>query len=123
METPEELAAIVRTAHRLKRKVATHTAGTPASNQLAIEAGGDTIEHGPLRDANIAGMAARRIADTPTMLAAKTAIESGMPGVPPDYYARVVESVRKARAAGVPILFGWIRPLRRCRASRSNSDC
>lgn len=110
METPEEIAAIVRTAHRLNRKVATHSAGTPASNQLAIDAGVDTIEHGPLSDANIAGMAARRIAYTPTMLAAKMATESGW-GMPRDYYSQVVASVRKARAAGVRILFGSDTPV------------
>lgn len=111
METPEEIAAIVRTAHRLNRKVATHSAGNSEANQLAIDAGVDTIEHGPLSDANIAGMAARGIAYTPTLLAAKIVVESGAPGIPPDYYARALESVRKARSAGVPVLFGSDTPV------------
>ena len=111
METPEEIAAIVRTAHRLNRKVAAHSAGDSVANQLVIDAGVDTIEHGPLNDANIAGMAARGIAYTPTLLAAKITVDAGVPGMPRDYYAKAVESVRKARSAGVPILFGSDTPV------------
>jgi imidazolonepropionase-like amidohydrolase len=111
METPAELAAIISTAHRLNRKVATHTSGTADANQLAIDAGTDTMEHGPLSDANIAAMARRGTAYTPTLLAAKTAIESGKVPAPPSYYRDVVASVAKARAAGVKILFGSDLPV------------
>lgn len=34
-----------------------------------------------------------------------------MPGIPRDYYAQVIESVRKAPSAGVPILFGSDTPI------------
>lgn len=111
METSGELAAIITTAHRLNRKVATHTAGTADANQLAIDAGTDTMEHGPLSDANIAAMARHGTAFTPTLLAAKTAIESGKVPMPPGYYREVVASVTKARAAGVKILFGSDLPV------------
>ncbi|MBS0393941.1 MAG: amidohydrolase family protein [Proteobacteria bacterium] len=111
METRSELEAIVATAHRLNRRVAAHSVGTPASNQLAIEAGVDTIEHGPVDDANIAAMVRRHTAYTPTMLAAKIGSELGKLGAPPDYYARIVTSVAAARRAGVPILFGSDLPV------------
>lgn len=65
METPEEIRAIITTAHRLNRKVAVHSAGSGAANEIAIDAGADTIEHGPLTDQNIAGMVAHRAAFTP----------------------------------------------------------
>ena len=106
METPAEFAAIINTAHRLHRKVATHSAGSGASNQIAIDAGTDTLEHGPLTDANIAAMVRHGTAYTPTLLAARTAVESGLPGMPADYYDKVRSSVAKAHAAGVTILFG-----------------
>jgi imidazolonepropionase-like amidohydrolase len=113
METPAEFAAIINTAHRLHRKVATHSAGSGAANQIAIDAGTDSIEHGPLTDANIASMAKHGTAFTPTLLAAKTALESGKLPMPPDYYSKAVSSVAKARAAGVTILFGSDIPVMR----------
>ncbi len=111
METRAELEAIVATAHRLHRRVAAHSVGTPAANQLAIEAGVDTIEHGPVDDANIAAMVKRHTAYTPTMLAAKIVSENAKLGAPPDYYARVVASVAAARRAGLSILFGSDLPV------------
>lgn len=107
VETQEELDAIVSTAHRLNLRVATHVAGDPASNQMAIDSGTDTIEHGPLSDANIADMVKHHTGYTCTLLAAKLAEDSplGM-GAMHGYYDRVVVSVGKAYRAGVPILFG-----------------
>ena len=105
-ETRAELEAIVATAHRLNRKVATHSSGLSAANLLAIEVGTDTLEHGPISDADIAAMAARGTAYTPTLLAAKLAGESGALGPKMDYLKPAVESVRKAHAAGIPLLFG-----------------
>ena len=105
-ETAAELNAIVSTAHRLNRKVATHSSGLSGANLLAIEAGTDTLEHGPVSDADIAAMAARGTAYTPTLLAAKLAGESGALGPKMDYLKPAVESVRKAHAAGIPLLFG-----------------
>lgn len=114
METPAELGAIIATAHRLNRKVATHTPGDYAANQMAIEAGTDTLEHGPLNDENIAAMKKKGTAFTATIMAAKLAENSplgagsdGMKG----YYDRVLVSVKKASAAGVPILFGSDLPV------------
>lgn len=109
METPEEIQAIVSTAHRLNRKVAVHSAGSGAANQIAIDAGADTIEHGPLTDQNIAGMVAHRTAYTATLMAAKLA--EGKLGVEGGYYDQVAASVRKAYRAGVPILFGSDLPV------------
>jgi imidazolonepropionase-like amidohydrolase len=105
-ETAAELNAIVSTAHRLNRKVATHSSGLSGANLLAIEAGTDTLEHGPVSDADIATMAARGTAYTPTLLAAKLAGESGALGPKMDYLKPAVESARKAHAAGIPLLFG-----------------
>lgn len=79
-ETPAELNAIVSTAHRLNRKVATHSSGLSGANLLAIEAGTDTLEHGPVSDADIAAMVSHGTAFTPTLLASKIAGESGALG-------------------------------------------
>lgn len=114
METPAELHAIVATAHRLNRKVAVHSIGDATANALAIDAGVDTIEHGPLSDKNIADMKKRGVAFTPTILAAKLAAESPMGKEIPslgDYYKQVLTSVGKAYRAGIPILFGTDLPV------------
>lgn len=111
METRAELEAIVATTHRLHRRVATHSPGSPEANQLAIEAGTDTLEHGPLSDANIAAMVKHHTAYTPTLAAAKAAVRHPEFGTPPDYYDRAVASVRAAHKAGVPILFGSDLPV------------
>src|SRR6185437_6586159 len=109
METPEELEAIVTTAHRLNRRVAVHSAGSDAANQMALEAGVDTLEHGPLSDRNIATMLQHGTAYTPTLLAAKVA--AGKLGVDAGYYDRAADSVARAYRAGVPILFGSDLPV------------
>src|SRR2546423_14897757 len=43
--TLEEMSAIVSEAHKWRRKVAAHCHGDAAA-RIAIEAGGDSIEHG-----------------------------------------------------------------------------
>ncbi len=91
--------------------MAAHSAGFGPANQLANDAGVDTLEHGPIDDANIAAMAKRGTGYTVTLMAAKMASEAKGLGIPPDYYARVVESVRKAHRAGVRILFGSDLPV------------
>lgn len=111
METPAELNAIVSTAHRLNRRVATHSAGSPAANQMAIEAGTDTIEHGPLSDLNIETMAKRGTAYVPTLLTAKLATAKAKLGVPIEYYLQAKASVAKAYKANIPILFGTDLPV------------
>jgi imidazolonepropionase-like amidohydrolase len=105
-ETSAELGAIVSTAHRLNRKVATHSSGLSGANLLAIAAGTDTLEHGPVNDADIAAMVSHGTAFTPTLLASKIAGESGALGAPMDLLTAATESARKAHAAGVPLLFG-----------------
>jgi imidazolonepropionase-like amidohydrolase len=54
VESPDEIKAIIDTAHQLNRRVAVHVVGSPVFLHAAIEAGADTIEHGPLDDASIA---------------------------------------------------------------------
>jgi imidazolonepropionase-like amidohydrolase len=97
VESPEEIKAIIDTAHQLNRKVAAHVDGTPAYLHLVIEAGADTIEHGPLDDASIALMKKRGTSYTPTLLAAKLIEYRFQEGL---------EGVGKAYRAGVPIIFG-----------------
>jgi len=107
IEYPEELQAIVGAAHKMGRTVAVHTAGSATANKMAIEAGADTIEHGPLGDEAIALMKARGTGFTPTIVAAVavTPLLKKM-GIPRDYAAEVRDSVAKARKAGIPILYG-----------------
>jgi imidazolonepropionase-like amidohydrolase len=96
-ESPEEIKAIIDTAHQLDRRVAVHVAGTPEFLHAVIEAGADTIEHGPLDDVSIAMMKKRGISNTPTLLAGKLI----------DYkFKECLEGVGKAYRAGVPIMFG-----------------
>lgn len=97
VESKEEAEAIISTAHQLHRKVAVHVAGTPAFLHMVIQAGADTIEHGPLDDASIAMMKARGTAFTPTLLAAKSI----------DYrFKDAMDGVGRAYRGGVPIIFG-----------------
>jgi imidazolonepropionase-like amidohydrolase len=96
-ESPEEIKAIIDTAHQLDRRVAVHVIGSPDFLHAVIEAGADTIEHGPLDDASIALMKKHGTFNTPTLLAGKLIdyrFKEGMAGV------------GKAYRAGVPIVFG-----------------
>ncbi len=111
METPAEIDAIVATAHRLNRRVATHSVGSSAANQIAIEAGTDTIEHGPLSDLNIATMAKRGTGYVPTLLTAKLATQNPRIGAPIELYLQAKSSVAKAYKAHVPIIFGTDLPV------------
>jgi imidazolonepropionase-like amidohydrolase len=97
VESPEEIKAIIDTAHQLNRRVAAHVVGSPAYLHRVIEAGADTIEHGPLDDQSIALMKKRGTAYTPTLLAGKLIdyrFQDGMDGV------------GKAYRAGVTIIYG-----------------
>lgn len=98
VERPEEVQAIIDTAHQLGRRVAAHVNGSPALLELVIEAGADTIEHGPLNEDAIALMREHGTVYVPTLLAHQLVV--------PGLYERVVEGVRAADAAGVPIAFG-----------------
>lgn len=112
--TPEEMRAIIETAHVLGRKVAAH-AHAREGIVAAVEAGVDTIDHGSfLDDAAIRLMKARNTWLVPTMLAPATALEQARAGLfPPairpkaeEAAAAAIESHRRAIAAGVRIAFG-----------------
>ena len=97
VESPEEIKAIIDTAHQLDRKVAVHVTGTPDFLHAVIEAGADTIEHGPLDDASIALMKKHGTANSPTLLAGKMIEYRFQEGS---------DGVGNAYRAGVPIVFG-----------------
>lgn len=114
-EFDEELEAIVKTAHSLKRKVAAHAHGTDGIN-AAIKAGVDSIEHGTyLDDSSIALFKDRNCYHVPTLLAVATVVENAEK---PGYYLpqvaekarqvgpRAQEMFRKSHEAGVRIAFG-----------------
>jgi len=111
METPAEISAIINTAHRLNRRVATHSSGSEAANQMAIEAGTDTLEHGPITDLNIASMRKHGTAYVPTMLTVKLAVENPKLGLSKEYYTQAAASLTKAYKAHIPILFGTDLPI------------
>jgi imidazolonepropionase-like amidohydrolase len=97
LESEDEVKAIIETAHKLDRKVAVHTNGSPEFLHMVIADGADTIEHGPLDVTAITLMKTHGTFYTPTLLAAKLV----------DYrYADAVEGTGKAYRAGVPIIFG-----------------
>ena len=111
---PEEMAAIVETAHQLGRKAAAHSHAADGT-RAAVEAGVDTIDHGTfLDDATIRLMKARGTWLVPTMLAPATARDQGRAGmlnpasVPKaeEAAAAAIDSHRRAIAAGVKIAFG-----------------
>jgi imidazolonepropionase-like amidohydrolase len=97
VESPDEIHAVIDTAHQLDRRVAVHTDGAPEFLHAVIEAGADTIEHGPLDDESIALMVQHGTAYTPTLLSAKLV----------DYrFQDASESAGKAYRAGVRIIYG-----------------
>ena len=111
---PEEMKAIVETAHALGRKTAAHSHAAEGT-RAAVEAGVDTIDHGTfLDDATIKLMKARGTWLVPTMLAPRTALAQARGGMLPpatvpkaeQAAAAAIDSHRKAIAAGVRIAFG-----------------
>ncbi|HXJ77483.1 MAG TPA: amidohydrolase family protein [Candidatus Methylomirabilis sp.] len=109
--TREEMRVLVDEAHALGRKVMCHALGGPGL-RLAVEAGVDSIEHGCyLADQPelIPMMAERGIVLTPTLLVYVYHRESAAPHVRQRaraLYARHVETVQMALAAGVKITAG-----------------
>lgn len=112
--TPEEMRAIVETAHALGRRVAAH-AHAREGVEAALAAGVDTIDHGTfLTDETIRLFRARGAWLVPTMLAPATALEMARAGLfPPavrpkaeEAAAAAIESHRRAIAGGVRIAFG-----------------
>ena len=112
--TPDEMKAIVETAHGLGRKVAAHSHAAEGT-KAALNAGVDSIEHGTfLDDEAIALFKAKGAYLVPTMLAPVAALAQARGGaLPPAVIpkaeaaaAAMVQSHRKAIAAGVKIAFG-----------------
>src|SRR5213594_2117458 len=90
--TPAEMAALVDEAHRLRKKVAVHCHGDQASRE-AIEAGGDSIEHGSfMKPETLTLMKNKGTYLTPTLMATEW-IMSKIDNYPPALQA-------KAKAAG-----------------------
>ena len=112
--TPEEMRAIVDTAHGLGRKVAAHSHAAEGT-KAALEAGADSIEHGSfLDDEAIRLFKSHGAYLVPTMIAPVTAVAQARGGqLPPATIpkaeaasAAAMVSHRKAIAAGVKIAFG-----------------
>ena len=112
--TPEEMKAIIDTAHGFGRRVAAHSHAAEGT-AAAIEAGVDTIDHGTfLDDATIRLFKARGTWLVPTMLAPVAALAQGRAGalppatIPKAEAAAAVARVShaKAFAAGVKVAFG-----------------
>lgn len=112
--TPEEMKAIVETAHSFGRKVAVH-AHAKEGIEAAIEAGADSIEHGTFQDENtIRLFKTHGTYLVPTMLAPVAALAQARSGaLPPASITKAEEagaaalaSHKRAIAAGVKIAFG-----------------
>ena len=112
--TPEEMKAIVETAHSFGRRVAVHSHATEGT-AAAIEAGADTIEHASyLDDKTIALFKSHGTWLVPTEVAPVAALENARAGALP---ANVIpkaeaaatalhEAHRRAFKAGVKFAFG-----------------
>ncbi|WP_066652002.1 MULTISPECIES: amidohydrolase family protein [Sphingomonas] len=112
--TPEEMKAIIDTAHSFGRKVAAHSHAREGS-EAALEAGVDTIDHGTfISDSTVALFKAKGAWLVPTMLAPVAALAQARSGVLPPATipkaeaaaAAMLDSHRRAIAAGVKIAFG-----------------
>jgi len=106
--TAEELAAIVDQAHRTGVRVAAHSM-TPTGHALALGAGVDSIEHGPvLDDASIAAMVKQGVVWCPTAitLAHVAPLRSGGNPIWNALLEAQADSFRRALKAGVKIAVG-----------------
>jgi len=112
--TPEDMRAIVETAHGLGRKVAAHSHAADGT-KAALEAGVDSIEHGSfLDDEAIALLKKTGAYLVPTELAPVAALAQARSGaLPPATIpkaeaaaAAMVDSHRRALRAGVKFAFG-----------------
>lgn len=112
--TPEEMKAIVDTAHSFGRKVAAHSHAADGT-KVALAAGVDSIEHGTfLDDEAIALFKANGAYLVPTMIAPVAALAQARAGqLPPATIPKaeaaagaMQASHRRAIAAGVKIAFG-----------------
>ncbi|MEO1013964.1 MAG: amidohydrolase family protein [Pseudomonadota bacterium] len=112
----DELGAIMETAHSLGRKVTAHAHGASGIN-AALRAGVDSIEHGTFANDEsfalfkekgaylvptiLAGVTVAEIADNPNSFFPKPIQEKAKRVGP-----QIIDMVRRAHAAGVPIAFG-----------------
>ncbi|SFP92085.1 metal-dependent hydrolase family protein [Sphingomonas rubra] len=112
--TPEEMRAIIDTAHALGRKVAAHSHAAEGT-RAALEAGVDSIEHGTfIDDETVKLFKARGAYLVPTMIAPVTALAQARGGqLPPATIpkaeaaaAAAAESHARAIRAGVKVAFG-----------------
>ena len=112
--TPEEMRAIIDTAHSFGRKVAAHSHAAEGS-KAALEAGVDSIEHGTfIDDDTVKLFKAKGAYLVPTMLAPVAALAQARGGQLPAATipkaeaaaAAMLNSHRRAIAAGVKIAFG-----------------
>jgi imidazolonepropionase-like amidohydrolase len=106
--TPDELAAIVDQAHRTGIRVAAHSM-TPTGHALALAAGVDSIEHGPvLDDASIAKMVKQGVYWCPTATALQFVAPARGKANPiwQALHDTQPDSFRRAVRAGVKIVLG-----------------
>ena len=112
--TPDEMRAIIDTAHMLGRKVAAHSHATEGT-RAALEAGVDSIEHGTfLDDETIRLFKAKGAYLVPTEIAPVAALAQARGGALPAATIVKAESAatamaashRRAYAAGVKVAFG-----------------
>jgi imidazolonepropionase-like amidohydrolase len=112
--TQDEIAAVVKTAHGLGRKVASH-AHAAEGVKRSVEAGVDSIEHGHMMDdAAIALMKAKGTYLVPTVYLCEYNIANMAQSPLPEFTKRKmkmvcdvgVENIRKAIQQGVKIAFG-----------------
>ncbi len=112
--TPDEMRAIIDTAHMLGRKVAAHSHATEGT-RAALEAGVDSIEHGTfLDDGTIRLFKTRGAYLVPTEIAPVAALAQARGGALPaativkaeSAAAAMAASLRRAYAAGVKVAFG-----------------
>lgn len=112
--TPEEMKAIVDTAHAFGRRVAAHSHAAEGT-KAALEAGVDSIEHGSfIDDATVQLFKSRGAWLVPTMIAPVSALAQARGGALPAATipkaeaaaAAAFESHRRAIAAGVKVAFG-----------------
>lgn len=112
--TPEEMKAIIDTAHSFGRKVAAHSHATEGT-KAALEAGVDTVEHATfLDDETIRLFKTKGAYLVPTEIAPLAALQQARSGaLPPATIpkaeaaaAAMRESHRKAYRAGVRFAFG-----------------
>ncbi|WP_448659285.1 amidohydrolase family protein [Sphingomonas sp. CJ99] len=111
---PDEMRAIIDTAHALGRRVAAHSHAAEGT-RAAVDAGVDTIDHGTfLDDETIRAMKAKGTWLVPTMMAPRAALAQARGGqLPPatipkaeEAAAAAIESHKRAIASGVKVAFG-----------------